>query len=839
MKKEVFAVKGMTCAACVAHVEKALSGALGNDRVFAVSLLSSTLTVTLDDQEDSAPLFKKMAAALRRAGYDLALMGEAEQAAAQKEKNRALQRLILGVALTALLMVVAMWHMSPLPAPFILDASRYPRAFFLLQLVLTAAVLVLERHFFKSGFVALFHGTPNMDSLVALGATASVFYGLFAGGCIFYGAAVGDAALVHHYLHELYLESAAMILVLVSVGKYLESRAKHKAAGAVRALMAEEPHTARRLIDGAVTEVPVAELTPGDLVFVPAGEKIPADGVVFSGMGSVDEAMLTGESMPRTVAEGDPVSGATVLTEGTLTVQIEHVGEETALRRIAALLEATAASKAPVARMADRVSSIFVPIVIGISALTAAIWLLAGGGPSLAFRAAVSVLVISCPCALGLATPTAITVGSGRAARFGILFKSAEALETLAGVGLVLTDKTGTLTEGKMAVTDQVFFTDEEGETLRICASLEHLSTHPVAGALAALTKERVEIADFSVLAGRGVRGRLADGTPVFAGQAGLFSALQEAPQLERNMLARGEALTAEGKSLVYVAKGDTVMGLFALADTLRGDSRAAVEALKTLGVRTVMLTGDHPVVAEKIAEAAGIEEYHAGLLPADKEVLVRAYSKKEKTAMVGDGINDAPALARADVGLAIGAGTGVAIESAGVVLAGNSLTDAVAAVELGRATLKNIRQNLFWALGYNALCIPLAAGIFYPVWGVMLTPMIASAAMSLSSIFVVSNALRLARFSPSIYKSKNSIIKKEREEMFFKKAENKTTVLTVEGMACGHCAARVEAALLAIKGVSSVKVDLEAKTVTVEAAEKVTAEKMTAAITEAGYSVI
>ena len=633
-----------------------------------------------------------------------------------------------------------------------------------------------------------------------------------------------------------------MILTLISVGKYLEGRARYRAAGAVRALIAEEPTTARVLREGRTEIIPLSLLTVGDIVTVPTGEKIPADGVVIAGTGSVNEAMLTGESLPRTVGKNDTVSGATLLVDGALTVEIQQVGEETALRRIAALLEETASGKAPAQRIADKVSAVFVPVVLAIAVLTAAIWLLVARNPAQAFRTAVSVLVISCPCALGLATPTAITVGSGRAARFGVLFKSAEALETLAGVRTLLTDKTGTLTKGNMAVTDRIYFYEDKETADLLIASLEELSAHPVAKPLAAMSEKRTPLTDFCSLAGLGVTASTNKGEKLYAGQKALFSG-NEAPLLTEKVKTAVARLESEGKSVVILARGAEILAAFGVADTLRDDSKEAIAALHALGVCVVMLTGDNAATAAKIAAEAGIDDYHAGLLPADKEGLVREYAQKGAVAMVGDGINDAPALARADVGIAIGAGTGVAVESAGVVLTGNSLLDAAAAIELGRATRRNIRQNLFWALCYNALCIPLAAGVFYPVWGLLLTPMIASAAMSCSSIFVVCNALRLGRFVPQARRGQQTAgaqqnhIQKEKKEMLFAKKEMKTTVLHVQGMMCGHCAAHVEKAMTDL-GAKSAKVDLAAGTVTVVAAAKLTVAAMTAAIVAAGYQV-
>jgi len=830
MKKISYRVVGMTCAACASHVERATAGVMGEGS-FTVSLLSGTLSVTLPDDADEKRLFLQLKKVLSHAGYGLLEEGENTEKREKAERALERNRLILSILLSALLMVVAMWHMTPIAAPFILNAAKYPRAFFLLQAVLTATVVLLQRHFYKSGFSALFHGKPNMDSLVAVGSFASLLYGAVAGVMIFVGAARGDSALVHRYLHELYLESAAMILSLVSLGKYLEGRARHRAAGAVRALMAEEPTEATLLKEGKEEIVPLGELSLGDTVLAREGEKIPVDGTVISGTGSVNESMLTGESLPRTVGVGDAVSGATVLENGTLTLCVTKTGNETALRRIVALLEAAASGKAQAQQLADKVSAVFVPIVLAISALTAMIWLLVTQNAGLAFRTAVSVLVISCPCALGLATPTAVTVGCGRGARFGILFKSARAPEALAGVKILLTDKTGTLTEGKMTVTEHVCFSGDRALREAQIASLEAFSSHPVARALAEKSRERVPLLDFRAITGLGVMAKTKEGTCLFAGQRALFSG-KDAPLLTKEAEAICLRLEKEGKSVVVFAVGTEIVGVFGIADTLRADSAAAIEKLSALGVQTVMLTGDNEGTAAAIAKAAGISRYYAGLLPEHKAELVKKYVKKAPTAMVGDGINDAPALALADVGIAIGAGTAVAAETATVVLAKSSLLDVVAAIDLGRAMRRNIRQNLFWALGYNALCIPLAAGVFYPAFGLLLTPMIASAAMSVSSLFVVLNALRLGRFVPHVFKKSQQ----GEPPMFFKKKNEVTTVLYVVNMNCEHCAARIREALEKL-GARKVKIDLSTKTVTVTASEKIKDVAMINALAVAGYN--
>lgn len=841
MKKVKYTVKGMTCAACVAHVERAAYSVIKDKNSVTVSLLAGTITLILQENENEAALFAKLKKALSRAGYGLERDNDQNAAALDAARQSSEKRkLIFCICTTAVLMIVAMWHMTPFPAPFILNAVKYPRAFFLLQLFLTAAVLFPLRRFFKSGFSALFHLSPNMDSLVALGASASVLYGLVAGGFIFAGAAKGDHLLVHEYIHQLYLESAAMILTLVSVGKYLEGKARGRAAGAVRALLAEEAKTARVLRHGKEELILIDALTVGDVVLVATGEKIPADGRILTGSGSVNEAMLTGESLPRFVKENDTVSGATLLVEGALTVKIEHVGEETVLFRIVSLLEEAASGKAPIQRLADKVSARFVPAVLTIAAVTAAVWLLVTKNPALAFRAAVSVLVISCPCALGLATPVAITVGCGRAARFGILFKSAEALEVLAGIEVLFTDKTGTLTTGQMSVCDRVYFCENEALADTCVASLEAYSTHPVAKALQTLCETRLQLTDFSAVVGLGVRARTQDGTSMFAGRAALFSG-EGAPMLPDFAAQVANGFENEGKSVVILAKENTFLAVYAIADTVREDSASAIAALEAMQCRVVMLTGDNSAVAQKTAAQTGITSYRAGLLPADKEKLVAESARTAVVGMVGDGINDAPALARAQVGLAIGAGTDVARESAGVVLMGNSLCDVVAAMELSRATRRNIRQNLFWALCYNTLCIPLAAGVFYPVWGLLLTPMIASAAMSLSSLFVVLNALRLGRFVPQIKRDKDidkDNIKKEKKKMLFAKKELVSTTLQVEGMMCVHCAAHVEKALLDA-GAKTAKASFETGEVTVSAPQKMTKEAMAAAITAAGYRVV
>ncbi len=833
MKKLRFTITGMTCAACVAHTERAAKSVLGNEIPFTVSLLSSSLSLTLPDDADEDKLYRRLAAALRRAGYGLLLPDAAnENAAREKEKKTEKHRLLLSAFLSAFLMLFAMWHSMPLPGAL---AAGTPRAVFLfvIQILLCLTVTILQRRFFRNGFSALFHGAPNMDSLVALGSGASFFYSAVSGILFFAALARGnaDTAILHH----LYFDSSAMILTLVSLGKYLEHRARARASGAVEALIAEEPRTARRAAAGE-EEVDIEDVAVGELLLVREGEKLPLDGIVRAGEGSVNEAMLTGESLPRRVTAGDEVAGGTLLAEGALTVEVTRVGEETTLRQIAALLEASAATKTPAARLADRISAVFVPIVLAVSALTALVWLLLHNG-ALAFRAAVSVLVISCPCALGLATPIAITVGCGRGAHFGILFKNAASAEILANARYLCTDKTGTLTRGELTVTDILPLDRNipEEELRALIASMEALSAHPMAKPLAALSKERVEISDFATIPGRGVTGKIA-GEAVFAGNEALFTHLENAPAVPPACRDLCRAFADEGKSTVLLARGDRFLGVFALADTLRADSKTAVAYLSRRGVSVTMLTGDRAGAAKKIAAEAGIQDIRAELLPADKEAVVREYRAQGITVMVGDGINDAPALAAADVGIAVGAGTAVAAQSADVVIAGSTLSEAAGAVELGAAIRKNIRQNLFWALFYNAVCIPVAAGVLYPL-GVLLSPMIAAAAMSCSSLFVVLNALRLTRFTPPALaereKDRQNQTEKEKNDMFGKTKEEE---IRVSGMSCMHCADRVEKALCGVRGVKSATVDLDAGLARVTAKESVTREALTAAVKEAGY---
>ena len=826
-----FQVKGMTCASCSAHVEHAACGVAGTREV-SVSLLTDSLSLTVDDA-DAPRVRREIVAAVKKAGYTAIPEGEADAGqalpAADKKEDSPLPTLIASAILTALLMTVSMGPMLGLSIPFF-DGVENAIPYAFTQLLLTIPVLYLNRKFFTSGFAALARRAPNMDSLVAIGATASVAYGIFAIYAIGYAQGAGDTATVHHWLHSLYFESAATILTLVSLGKFLEHRARRKSADAVRALAALSPDTAWVERDGDWVEVPVGDIAIGDRVRVRAGELIPVDGIVAEGDVSVDESALSGESMPVDHSVGDRLSAACTIVDGAAVFTADRVGSDTALARILRLLEDAAASKAPVARLADRISRVFVPAVIAVSIVTAIVWLIAGQ-PDTAFRCAVSVLVISCPCALGLATPTAIMVGTGRGAQLGILIKSAEALETLHAVDCILLDKTGTLTEGKPAVTDVIPLGARlADECLALAAALEASSTHPLARAIttaAGTCPAEGAVQGFKNEVGRGVGGTV-NGLACFVGKPGA-AAVEIAP-------AKLAPLEAAGKTVVCLTVDGEAAALIAISDKIKPDSAAAVAALKAAKVRPVMLTGDNPSTAAAVAAAVGIApaDVPASLLPEQKEAAVAAETAAHTTAMVGDGINDAPALTRASVGIAIGAGTEVAIDAADVVLTRSTLCDAVNAIALSRATFANIRQNLFWALFYNAIGIPLAAGVLIPAFDLALNPMFAAAAMSLSSVCVVTNALRLRRFKPKIETKPNE---SEDINMLFGKTKTQTTTLKVSGMACGHCAARVEQAVAAIRGATA-KVDLASATVTIEAPEKVTREQLVDAIEKAGYKV-
>ena len=739
MKKIRFGVKGMSCAVCVSHVES-IARKICADGEINVSLLTNSITITASDGVDEKALFSQLKKALKRGGYALVAY-EADKGADADEHKSAVRRLIASCILTATLMYVAMGSMLGLPTPAFLSE---PLVSACVQLALTLPVIILNFKFYKNGFSALVRLSPNMDSLIAIGSGASLAYGLAMLCLIALATARADVASAAHHAHGLYFESAAMILTLVSLGKTLESKAKSNTRKAISALASMLPSSATVMRDGTEVEIDVSEIRVGDTVIVKEGQTVPVDGEIIEGRGLFDESAISGESIPVERGVGEQASAVCTLVGGYVRIRAVHVGSDTSLAKIIALLEDAAASKAPIARTADKVSRIFVPAVMGISLLTLVLWLILSGDVARALDCAVSVLVISCPCALGLATPTAVMVATGRGASSGILIKSAQALEVLCSVKYFLTDKTGTLTQGTPSVTDVIPFDGDGQRLLSIAYSAEAMSTHPLADAICREARERgalrIECTDFESLVGMGIKARLGEelclvGKPQFLSSQGVRTDAAQEKMAD---------LEEQGKTAVCVALGGTLLGIVAVADKIRPDSVRAVEQLKARGIVPVMLTGDNKKTASAIAQECGIDTVYSELLPTDKEKIVSDFARRGVCAMVGDGINDAPALAAANVGIAIGAGTEVAIDCADVVLSKNSLSDAVSAISLSVATLRVIRQNLFWALLYNSICIPVAAGALFPLWGITLSPMLASAAMSCSSIFVVMNSIRL-----------------------------------------------------------------------------------------------
>ncbi|MBR1781872.1 MAG: heavy metal translocating P-type ATPase [Oscillospiraceae bacterium] len=844
--KQKFDITGMSCAACQAHVEKAVNAL---DGVSAqVNLLANSMVAEYDESKVSA---QDICAAVAKAGYGASVHGggsaaeRAKQADPMEEQIKAMKRrLILSLIFLVPLFYLAMGGMMGWPLPSILTAPENCLINALAQLTLTVPILYINDHFFINGFRSLFHRAPNMDSLIAVGSAAAFLYSLCTIFWMAYHVGQGDLSVAGS---ALYLDSAGMILSLVTVGKYLETRSKGKTGDAIRALMDLAPKTAILLRDGAETEVPVEQVQVGDLLRVKPGASIPVDGVVTDGASAVDESALTGESIPVAKAVGDRVSAATINQTGAFTMRATGVGEDTALAQIIHLVEDASASKAPIAKLADKVAGVFVPIVMGIALVTALVWIIVTGSPARALVAGVAVLVISCPCSLGLATPVAIMVGTGRGAQNGTLFKSAEALEALQGIDTIVLDKTGTVTEGHPTVTDLLPAGDITEEELLCCAaSLEALSEHPLAEAIVRCAGEAeiplCPVEQFEAVPGKGVKGNI-QGAAFAAGNARFMADLGIA------LPDAADELAQEGKTPLYFAQDGTFAGTIAVADPPKAGSQAAIQAMRELGLEVVLLTGDNRRTAEAVGRQMGDIRVIAEVPPQDKERHISALQAEgKKVAMVGDGINDAPALARSDVGIAIGAGTDVALESADVVLIRSDLMDAVGAYELSKATLRNIKQNLFWALFYNSICIPLAAGVFYPVLGLQLDPMFGAAAMSLSSICVVTNALRLRFFKPkhqSVVPAEDSADKvmstKSESEPFIEEGEEETMtkVLTVEGMMCQHCQARVEKALSEVKGVKSAKVDLEAKTATVEAGLLTKDDALKQAVIDAGYEVV
>ena len=835
--KQKFDVQGMTCAACSAHVEKAVCKVAGVDGV-NVNLLGNSMVVDYDEGATDAG---QIIHAVEEAGYGASLPAVKGVTAQPKQVNRMEEeaagmkrRFLTSLIFLVPLFYIAMGHMMgwPLPAFFHDPGNVFVVA--LIQFLLTLPIMYINDKYYKVGFKTLWHRSPNMDSLIALGSAAAVIYGVAALFQIAWGLGHGDQARVDKWSMDLYFESAGMILTLITLGKWLETRSKGKTSQAITRLMDLAPKTAAVLRNGAEVEIPVEEVTMGDLVVVRPGGRIPVDGIVVEGNSSVDESALTGESLPVEKGVGDQVAAATINKSGYFVFRATRVGEDTTLAQMIKLVEEASASKAPIAKLADKVAGVFVPVVIGIALVTAVVWFVLTRSIESALTAGVAVLVISCPCALGLATPVAIMVGTGKGAENGILIKSAEALETLHTVRTVVVDKTGTLTQGKPAVTDCIPAEGvTEEELLCVAASLEKPSEHPLADAILTEAEERniplAPIQNFEALSGRGVRGTL-HGVPVLAGNRAM---LEEAGISLESFGDRGEALAQGGKTPLYFAEHGKVLGIVAVADPPKPTSAAAVRGFRELGIDVVMLTGDNRRTAEAVGRELGVTRVIAEVLPQDKEkVVAELQSQGKRVAMIGDGINDAPALARADVGMAIGAGTDVAIESADVVLMKSDLLDAVTAVRLSKKVIRNIKENLFWAFIYNIIGIPLAAGVWFPITGWQLSPMFGAAAMSLSSVCVVSNALRLKFFRPLHQEVPAEQIETQ------KGTSTMTKTMTINGMMCAHCQAHVEKALNAIDGVTAT-VDLAAKTATVTLSKDVADEVLKNAVTEAGYEVV
>lgn len=840
--KEKFDVSGMTCAACQANVEKSVSKVPGVQEV-SVSLLTNSMQVEHDEGVGA----EEIIAAVRHAGYDARMAGAAGKAekkpidVAGEEIRGMRTQFWWSLGFLIPLMYVSMHHMFwmwfglPVPA-FVsnfLDGNANALNFAFLQFLLVLPILYLNRKYFIVGYKTLFHGSPNMDSLIAVGASAAMIYGIFAIFRISYGLGYGDMAVVEQYSADLYFESAGMILTLITLGKFLETRSKGKTSEAISKLMDLAPKTAIVLRDGKEIEVDIEQVQVGDILPVRPGQRIPVDGVLIEGSSAVDESALTGESLPVEKQKGDKLYTASINKTGYFTMKAEKVGSDTTLSKIIELVEEAAASKAPISKLADKVAGVFVPVVMAIAVIAAITWLLLGKGVEFALSIGISVLVISCPCALGLATPVAIMVGTGKGAELGVLIKSAAALETAHKVKTVILDKTGTLTEGKPAVTDLAAQPGvEEEELLRLAASLEKPSEHPLAEAILQEAQARgmqLKTAEaFRALPGKGLSAEL-EGRQYYAGNAALMQ--EQNIAFSEDVRARAEELEAQGKTVLYFADAQRLLGAIAVADRPKPTSKQAVAEFGAMGIDVVMLTGDNERTAKAIAKHLGIQRVIAQVLPADKEKVVREEQKKgRKVAMVGDGINDAPALARADVGIAIGAGADIAMESADIVLMRGDLLGAVSAFQLSRAVLRNIKENLFWAFFYNSIGIPLAAGVFYLALGLRLSPMFGAAAMSLSSVCVVSNALRLKLFRPKYQYGK--INEKEGEKQMKK-------IVHVNGMSCAHCQAAVEKALMGVAGVATAKVNLKKKLAEVELSAEVSDEALLAAVNDAGYEAV
>ena len=831
MEQQKYDITGMTCSACSTNVEKAVRRVPGVQQA-SVNLLTNSMTV------QGAASSAEIESAVAAAGYKAALHGQSAapaqegQSAVQVHLQAMKTRLMVSFAFLIPLMYLSMGSMVGLPLPGFLSGAANSVAFAMMQLIFTLPIVYVNRHYYEVGFKTLFRGHPNMDSLIAIGSSAALAYGVFAIMRIGYGLGVGDMELVHRYHMDLYFESAAMILALITLGKYLEAKSKGKTSEAITKLMDLAPKTAVVERNGVEQTVPVGEVVAGDIVVMRPGQSVPVDGVITQGNSSLDEAAITGESIPVEKTQGSTVIAASINKAGFFKFRATKVGQDTTLAQIIRLVEEAGSSKAPIAKLADTISGVFVPVVMMLAVVAALLWILAGQSAEFALSIGIAVLVISCPCALGLATPVAIMVGTGKGAEHGILIKSGEALETAHGVNAVVLDKTGTITEGKPVVTDVIPLAGQSTQQLlQLAASLENASEHPLAQAVIAYAAAQgvvpQAVTDFKAEFGKGLSATL-EGEVYYAGNEALLE--QHAMTLTAPQKQQADALAQAGKTLLLFADGKKAVGMIAVQDTVKPTSAAAIEALVKMGIDVTMLTGDNIRTATAIQKQLHIPHVIAGVLPQQKEAEIAKLQAAGKTvAMVGDGINDAPALARANVGIAIGAGTDVAIESADIVLMKSDLQDAVTAIQLSKAVLRNIKQNLFWAFFYNSVGIPLAAGLLYPIWGIKLSPMFGAAAMSLSSVCVVLNALRLKRFHT---KSKNNKPKQQKEEI-----KMKTITLNIDGMSCGHCSAHVQEALNALHGVNAT-VNLEKKQAVCTVEDNVLVAELQGAVAQAGYTV-
>lgn len=840
--KNTFNVTGMTCAACAAHVEKAV-GQLAEVNSVNVNLLMNNMQV---DYNDSLSV-TEIISTVEKAGYGASVAGEEvkkQDSGLNKEKEleKMKKRLIFSICMLIPLMYVAMHKMLGMwfhiPTPQFLDGRENAITFSFLQFILLIPIIIANQKYFIVGFKRLFSGSPNMDSLIAIGAGAATAYGIFAIFRIGYGLGHGDMTLVDHYTRDIYFESAGTILTLITVGKYMEEKSKGKTSEAISKLINLAPKVALVERNGKEYSIPVEEIALNDIIIIKPGSSVPVDGVIIEGQSSLDQSAITGESIPAEKAVGDKVISASVNKFGAFKMKATRVGQDTTLNQIISLVEQASASKAPIARLADKISGVFVPIVISIAVISFIVWLLLGKDLEFAMSIGIAVLVVSCPCALGLATPVAIMVGTGKGAENGILIKSGEALQAMESVKTVVMDKTGTITQGKPQVTDIICYNIEESELLNICTALEKSSEHPLAEAVRNEGK-RVGIVpatpkEFKAVSGRGVQG-IINNTLYFGGNLAYIK--ENNISYNTDLPSTINTLAEQGKTPLIFASSQTVIGIVAVADVVKPTSKQAVEEFKKMGINVIMLTGDNEITGNAIGKAVGIDNVISQVLPTDKEKAVaQIMAEGQRVAMIGDGINDAPALVKADVGVAIGAGTDIAIESADIVLMKSDLLDAVTAIKLSKAVIKNIKQNLFWAFFYNSVGIPLAAGVFYSLLNWKLNPMFGAAAMSLSSFCVVSNALRL-KFFKADYKN-NNLIEERNEDMLF---GGVTKTIIIEGMMCEHCTGRVEKALAEIQGVEKVKTNLKAKTATVKMNKDNTVadEVLKNAIEQAGYKVI